>query len=83
MRESVDGYNTGITRLNNTLDDLDVADDIGLLSDSSTKMQVKTERLSSVIKKAGLIISYEEKIKRELQQLTTLILLWKAKEYRN
>lgn len=42
-----------------TLEDLDFADRIALLSDSSTNMQIKTKRLSSITSKMGLI-SYDD-----------------------
>lgn len=58
LRQSVDGYITGIAWLNSsTLGDLDFSDDIALLSDSSANMQVNTKGLSSIRRKMWLIIS--------------------------
>jgi hypothetical protein len=61
MRKTTEGTNTGIPWKNKTLlDDLDFADDLGLLSDDQQKLQDKTNNLVKYAKKVGLHINIKK-----------------------
>ena len=58
MRKTLRGGNTGIRwRFTEKLEDLDFADDLGLLSSTRKQLQLKNERLSNARKGTGLKIN--------------------------
>ena len=58
MKRSIENETTGIKWLNNTtLEDLDFADDIALLSHSYNDQQIKTTSLSEIASQVGLLIN--------------------------
>ena len=58
MKRSMENKTTGIKWLSNTtLEDLDFADDIALLSHSYNDQQIKTTSLSQIASQVGLLIN--------------------------
>ena len=76
MKRSIENKTTGIKWLNNTtLEDLDFADDIALLSHSYNDKQIKTTSLSEITSQVGLLInSTKTKILETLTSPNTITL---------